>query len=119
MKSVGGKYQYWSKIYVFFHLLRNPNLCFPILIFPMTLVHFHFLIPFFSLIFHCLLMGTLNINRWLIKMRSQLAARFMPFSSAHSAYILTFCDKKYSILTFRDKTELYLTVLQQNNTEAC
>ena len=35
------------------------------------------------------------------------------------ARILTFHDKKYHILNFRDKTESYLTVLQQNNAEAC
>ena len=62
------------------------------------------------------------------KMRSQLAAQFMPFFRL-TARILTFRDKKYRILTFRDKkyriltfcdkTELYLTVLQQNNVEAC
>ena len=33
--------------------------------------------------------------------------------------ILMFRDKKYRILMFRDKTESYLTVLQQNNAEAC
>ena len=52
------------------------------------------------------------------KMRSQLAAQFMPFFRL-KARILTFRDKKYRILTFCDKTELYLTVLQQNNVEAC
>ena len=52
------------------------------------------------------------------KMRSQLAAQFMPFFRL-IARILTFRDKKYRILTFCDKTELYLTVLQQNNVEAC
>ena len=41
-------------------------------------------------------------------MRSQLAAQFMPFFRL----IL-------HILTFREKTELYLTVLQQSNVEAC
>ena len=62
------------------------------------------------------------------KMRSQLAAQFMPFfrliarilTFRDKKYrILTFRDKKYRILTFCDKTELYLTVLQQNNVEAC
>ena len=52
------------------------------------------------------------------KMRSQLAAQFMPFFRL-IARILTFRDKKYRILTFCNKTELYLTVLQQNNVEAC
>ena len=42
------------------------------------------------------------------KIRSQLTAQFMPFFRL-IARILTFCDK----------TELYLTVLQQNNVEAC
>ena len=61
-------------------------------------------------------------------MRSQLAEQFMPFFWL-IAHILTFCDKKYRILMFRDKkyrilmfcdkTKLYLTVLQQNNAEAC
>ena len=58
------------------------------------------------------------------KMRSQLAAQFMPFFrliarifyiSRQKYRILTFRDEKYRILTFCDKTELYLTVLQQNN----
>ena len=62
------------------------------------------------------------------KMRSQLAAQFMPLFRVIARIltfrdkkyrILTFCDKKYRILTFCDKTELYLTVLQQNNVEAC
>ena len=59
------------------------------------------------------------------KMRSQLVAQFMPFFWL-IARILTLCDKKYRILTFRDKKyriltfrESYLTVLQQNNAEAC
>ena len=52
------------------------------------------------------------------KMRSQLAAQFMPFFRL-IARTLTFRDKKYRILTFRDKTELYITVLQLNNVEAC
>ena len=51
-------------------------------------------------------------------MRSQLAAQFMPFFRL-IAHILTFRDKKYRILMFCDKTKLYLTVLQQNNAEAC
>ena len=52
------------------------------------------------------------------KMRSVLVAQFMP-TSWLIARILMFRDKKYRILTFCDKTELYLTVLQQNNVEAC
>ena len=57
------------------------------------------------------------------KMRSQLAAQFIPFfwliarilTFRNKKYrILTFRDKKYRILTFCDKTELYSTVLQQN-----
>ena len=50
-------------------------------------------------------------------MRSQLAAQFMPFFWL-TAHILTFRDKKYRIFTFRNKTELYLTVLQQNIVDA-
>ena len=64
----------------------------------------------------------------LIKMRSRLGTQFMAFFRL-IARILTFRDKnyrmltfrdiKYRILTFRDKTGSYLTVLQQNNAEAC
>ena len=39
--------------------------------------------------------------------------------SARSAIYAILFLKKYRILTFRDKTESYLTVLQQNNAEAC
>ena len=42
------------------------------------------------------------------KMRSQLAAQFMPFFRL-IAHILTFRDKKYRILTFRDKKYRILT----------
>ena len=74
----------------------------------------------------------------LIKMRSRLGTQFMAFfrliarilmfrdkkyrilAFRDKKYrILTFRDKKYRILTFCDKTESYLTVLQQNNAEAC
>ena len=50
------------------------------------------------------------------KMRSQLVAQFMPFFRL-IARILVFCDKKYHILKFCNKTESYLTILQQNNIE--
>ena len=48
------------------------------------------------------------------KMQTQLEAHFKQSFSAHSAY-LTFHDKKYCIMTFQDKTELYYIVLQQYN----
>ena len=51
-------------------------------------------------------------------MRSQLAAQFMLFFRL-IARILTFRDKKYRNLTFRNKTELYWPVLQQNNVDTC
>ena len=82
----------------------------------------------------------------LIKMRSRLGTQFIAFFRLIARiltfrdkkyHILTFRDKKYRILTFhnkkyrilmfhnkkyrilklRDKTESYLTVLQQNNAE--
>ena len=40
----------------------------------------------------------------LIKMRSRLGTQFLAFFRL-IARILTFCDKKYRILTFRDKAE--------------
>ena len=49
------------------------------------------------------------------KMWSQ---QFIPFLRP-IARILMLRDKKYRILTFCNKTESYLTVLQQNNAEAC
>ena len=52
------------------------------------------------------------VQAWFItdqhKMRSQLAAQFMPFFRP-IARILTFCDKEYRILTFRDKKYRILT----------
>ena len=51
-----------------------------------------------------------------IKMHSQLVAKFMPFFRL-IARILTLRAKKYRILRFRDKTESYLTALQQNNAD--
>ena len=47
------------------------------------------------------------------KIRSQLVAQFMPFFRLIPR-ILTFRNKKYRILMFRDKTESHSTVLQQN-----
>ena len=41
------------------------------------------------------------------KMRSQLAAHLKPFLWL-IACMVTLCDKKYSVLTFHTKTELYL-----------
>ena len=43
-----------------------------------------------------------------------LSAHMEPFFLALSAYLTVF-DKKYHILTCRDKRESYLIVLQQNN----
>ena len=70
------------------------------------------------------------------KRLSQLVEQFMPFfwpiarilmfcdkkyrifTFCDKKYrILTFCNKKYHILRFRDNTETYLTVLQQNNAD--
>ena len=49
-------------------------------------------------------------------------SNFEIYSVTHITHIThiisTFCNKKYRILTFRNKTELYLTVSQQNNIEA-
>ena len=56
------------------------------------------------------------------KMQSQLEAQYMPFfwlialTFCDKKYrISTHCDKKYCILTISNKTELYSTVLQQDN----
>ena len=48
------------------------------------------------------------------KMQTQLAAHIKPSFSALGSYS-TFRDKKYCIMTFKDKTELYYIVLQQYN----
>ena len=48
------------------------------------------------------------------KMQTQLAAHIKPSFSALGSYS-TFRDKKYCIMTFQDKIELYYIVLQQYN----
>ena len=48
------------------------------------------------------------------KVWSLLLAHFQPFFQL-LARILTIFDKKYCVLTRRDKRESYLIVLQQNN----
>ena len=75
--------------------------------------HFHSLletkIPNFSLLLQ---------NGWIAaeweKVWSRLSSHLQPFFQL-IARILTFFDKKYRILTRRDKRESYLIVLQQNN----
>ena len=65
----------------------------------------------------CVLCVSVCTAEW-EKLWSRLPAHLQPFFR-FLAHILTIFDKKYRILTCRDKREFFLIVLKQNNVQVC